>query len=183
MKRHNEVARLDFSDLWDDEGSEYDAWLSHKREDVGITLTGMLHAFSMSRADLARQLDWKPSRVTRALSGRENLTINSIAEIVHAVGLDFDLVLRERAQARGLHCWEDADHSETLMAKVTTLLDEVTVMHTETAAMRNTYSALLKATFRKGAAKSDTSNSEGRGFETEFEYTLEDDYESIANQA
>ena len=85
------MRRPDLADLWDDGDDEHTAWLANKREDVAITLTGLLHERQLSRADLARALGWKPSRVSRALSGRENLTINTLAQIISATGQDFAL--------------------------------------------------------------------------------------------
>lgn len=100
---HNERA---FADFWDDADDEHASWLANKRDDVAITLTGMLHAKGMSFAELAEKLGWKRSRVSKALSGRENLTTNTIAEIVKAAGFDFDIAVRKPSEVRHFQPWE-----------------------------------------------------------------------------
>ena len=99
--------KFDLADLWGDEDDGRDWWLESKREDVAITLTGMLDNRKISFAELSRRLDWKPSRVSRALSGRENLTINTIAAIVRAAEFDLDLVVRPKSALRVFQPWEE----------------------------------------------------------------------------
>lgn len=109
-KTHEAAAaprKLDLADLWGGEDSGRDWWLENKRDDIAITLTGMLDDRKISFADLARLLDWKPSRVSRALSGRENLTINTVAEIVRAADYDFDLIVRPKSAKRAFQPWEE----------------------------------------------------------------------------
>lgn len=104
--------KTDLADLFaeDDLAVELDAvrdwWLENKRDDIAISLTGLLEQCNISFADLARRLAWKPSRISRVLSGRENLTINTIAEIVRAADFDFDLVMRPKSAQRALQPWE-----------------------------------------------------------------------------
>lgn len=81
-------------------------WLRNKREDTAMELTGLLHHVELSRAEVARKLDWKPSRVTRALSGNENLTINTLASIIEAAGMDYDIVFRPKGSCRNVQPWE-----------------------------------------------------------------------------
>lgn len=93
--------------LWGDiEYDEHDELLRNKRQDAGIDLCSLLSHANISRADLARLLNWKPSRVTKALSGNENLTINTLASIIDALGMDFDLVFRKKGACRTLQPWE-----------------------------------------------------------------------------
>lgn len=103
---NNEHNERDLADLWGDVEDDHACWLANKRDDVAITLTGMLHAKGVSFAQLADRLDWKRSRVSRALSGKENLTINTIAEIVQAAGFDFDIAVRNQGETRHFQPWE-----------------------------------------------------------------------------
>ncbi|HRQ59173.1 MAG TPA: helix-turn-helix transcriptional regulator [Azoarcus taiwanensis] len=130
-----EARKLDLADLWGDEDNSHDWWLEGKRDDVAITLTGMLENRGISFADLARKLDWKPSRVSRALSGRENLTINTIAEIIRAADYDFDLLVRPKSAQRALQQWEESELRCDLLEHLKiceTLVEAAQAMH-ETA--------------------------------------------------
>lgn len=100
----------DFSDFISESWDDKDCRVKAKKEDVAITLTGMLYHQGISRAELGRILNWKKSRVTRALSGAENLTIKTLYEIIDAVGYDFDIVLRAKDKPRELQLYEK--HSE-----------------------------------------------------------------------
>lgn len=125
----------DLVDLWDDEGDSHEYWLANKRDDIAIVLTGMLEDRSMSFADLARALNWKPSRVSRALSGRENLTVNTIAEIVGAADYDFDILIRPKSARRAYQPWEEQQMGCELFERLLiceNLVEEVRAMH-ETA--------------------------------------------------
>lgn len=142
-------SRLD--DLLDFEVNDHAEWLRHKREDAAIALTGMLHAAGMSRADLARRLDWKASRVTRALSGNENLTINTLAEIINAAGMDFDVMLRSRTGCRALQPWEGANIGVVILGlhdQVVNKLNDAKNTCVEAKAVLNSANELVRAAFR-----------------------------------
>lgn len=141
--------------LWD--GIEFDEHaeiLRNKREDAGIQLCSLLHQVGLSRADLARALDWKPSRVTRALSGNENLTLNTITDIIDAAGMDYDIVFRKKGTCRTFQFWEkerlDADilnmHSQLCCA-----LGEVKDLHRRATANLETVQEMTRAVFRRAA--------------------------------
>lgn len=90
------------SNTWDDEEYRF----SSIKEDVAIALTSMLYHNGMSRTELCDRLGWKKSRVSKALSGKENLTLRTIYEIANAVGLRFDLVFNKVDEPRALQPWE-----------------------------------------------------------------------------
>lgn len=136
----------------------HEEWLHLKREDVAIVLTSMLGSAGMSRADLARKLDWKPSRVTRALSGKENLTINTLSEIVDAAGYDFDILLRKRCESRAFQPWEQQSEYQEKLEFATMLLEQIRDMHhtakghlKEAAAMKATAEDISRTFFRGSA--------------------------------
>lgn len=148
------MPRLDLADLWDEGDDEHADWLANKREDVAITLTGLLHERQLSRADLARALGWKPSRVSRALSGRENLTINTLAEIIGATGEDFDFLIRKRGAARAMQPWERAAIIYSLFDLHTELTERVEQAKdhcTKAEAILTAASTLNRALFRRGS--------------------------------
>lgn len=188
-ERHAAVAttrRPDLVDLWDDGDDEHVAWLANKREDVAITLTGLLHERQLSRAGLARALGWKPSRVTRALSGRENLTINTLAEIISATGQDFDLVIRQRGVARALQPSEHAAMIYSLVDLHNELSEHVEQAkdHCKKAeAILTAASSLNRALFRRGSQMPGMQLlSNGKAMNVNFSMT-EDNDACLARQA
>ncbi len=89
-------------------------WLREKRQAIVETLNGLISARQIERGDLAQRLGWKPARLTRVLAGKETISINAIAQIVAALGVDFDLVIRES----GIEA--SADGSSALTGNATT---------------------------------------------------------------
>ncbi|MCL5041554.1 MAG: helix-turn-helix domain-containing protein [Gammaproteobacteria bacterium] len=79
-----------FTSIWDDEDTLFEA----KTQDVAIALASAVEEAGLSRAELAKKLEWKPSRVTKVLTGSSNLTLKTIFQVCQAIGLEFDVVLR-----------------------------------------------------------------------------------------
>lgn len=77
-----------------------------KMEQVASHLVGLLRHSNISRAELATQLGWKKSRVTRVLSGDENLTIKTISTITQQLGYDFDIVFHNKNYERPKQPWQ-----------------------------------------------------------------------------
>lgn len=77
-----------------------------KSVDVAADLVLLLHHAGKSRAELARGLGWSRARVTQVLSGRENLTVQTIAAVTRALGYTFDTVFRKSAEAAPVQPWE-----------------------------------------------------------------------------
>lgn len=87
-----------------------------KAVDVAADLTLLLHHAGKTRADLARALGWSRARVTQVLSGRENLTVQTIAVVTKALGYTFDAVFRKTGEPAAAQPWD---------AQVTLALDMV----------------------------------------------------------
>lgn len=68
------------------DGNDPHCRISARTQDIAITSTGMLHQREISRAELARRLGWKRSRVTGALSGKENLRLKTLRDIIAVNG-------------------------------------------------------------------------------------------------
>lgn len=49
-------------------------------------ISQLMHEKGMSKADLARELKKSRAWVTQLLSGKNNLTIRTLAEVIHALG-------------------------------------------------------------------------------------------------
>lgn len=155
-KATDDAVRVKLSDLWDDaEIDEHAEILRNKREDAGIGLCSLLHQAGLTRAELARKLEWKPSRVTRALSGNENLTLNTLTEIINAAGMDYDIVFRNKGTCRTFQPWEkerlDADIL-CMHGQLSSALGEVKDLHRRVTANLDTVHEMTRSIFRRAAA-------------------------------
>lgn len=65
-----------------------------KAAGIAADLVLLLDHVGLTRADLARALGWTRARVTQVLSGKENLTTQTIAGIAKALGYTFDVTFR-----------------------------------------------------------------------------------------
>src|SRR5690554_445633 len=102
------------SELWADEDLVFDA----KAQDLAIRLAYEVGRTGLNQAQLAEKLDWKPSRVSRVLTGSTNLTMKTIFQICRAIDLDFDVVLR-RPEEKTLVVDKDYHHAYLREAKST----------------------------------------------------------------
>jgi transcriptional regulator with XRE-family HTH domain len=147
--------RRSLRDLLNVEFDEHAEILRNKREDAAIELCDLLHQVGISRAELARKLDWKPSRVTRALSGKENLTLNTLAEIINAAGMDYDLVFRKKGSCRSFQPWDRERFNAEILCmynQLTSALGEVKDLHQHVSANLDTARELNRAAFRRASA-------------------------------
>lgn len=71
---------------------ENESWLKWSRQ-LAVSLIGYMHDHNMKRADLATALNVSPQYVSRLLSGTENLSFKSIANIEEKLGVNFMSVL------------------------------------------------------------------------------------------
>ncbi len=55
------------------------------------TVAGLLESLRLPRKELARRLGVSPGRVSQILSGKENLTVRSLAALGWALGVRFEL--------------------------------------------------------------------------------------------
>ena len=65
---------------------ENESWLRWSRQ-LATTLMGYMQEHKMKRADLAHKLNVSPQYVSRLLSGTENLSFKSIANIEEKLGI------------------------------------------------------------------------------------------------
>ncbi|HUW45447.1 MAG TPA: helix-turn-helix transcriptional regulator [Dehalococcoidia bacterium] len=79
-----------------------------KKDYVATQLAALMSFCKKSRSDVAKDLGWKKSRVTRVLSGRENLTIKSIWEFTAYLGFEFDVAFRRPDELRAKQPWQTA---------------------------------------------------------------------------
>lgn len=74
-------------------GDIYDVDMSvMQMESVASDLVFLLKHSGLNRSELANNLGWKKSRVTKVLSGDENLTIKTITSVAECLGYGFNIV-------------------------------------------------------------------------------------------
>ena len=72
---------------------------------VASSLVSLLKHNGSSRAQLAGKLDCKRNRVTRILSGDENLTLKTITSVAEALGYAFDVVFYNKDYPKPKQPW------------------------------------------------------------------------------
>ncbi|MDC4558786.1 helix-turn-helix transcriptional regulator [Acinetobacter baumannii] len=97
-------------------GDEYDVDMSAiKMEQVASHLVGLLRHKNISRSQLAKELGWRKSRVTKVLSGDENLTIKTMTIITQKLGYDFDVIFHNKNYDKPKQPWQiDRERRELL---------------------------------------------------------------------
>jgi len=102
MSSNNDFSDL-VRDLWADDGLVFET----KAQEVSAALASAVCRAGLNRAQLAQKLGWKPSRVSKILTGSSNLTLKTIFQICQAIDLEFDVVLRKAAPAVKPEACED----------------------------------------------------------------------------
>ncbi|MBN2112614.1 MAG: helix-turn-helix transcriptional regulator [Acidimicrobiia bacterium] len=69
--------------------------------EVTDTISALLQGLGLSQADLAGRLGVTKGRVSQILSGRQNMTLRTLAAIGWALGVTFDLSPRPMADRAG----------------------------------------------------------------------------------
>ncbi|MHB1145513.1 MAG: helix-turn-helix domain-containing protein [Thiobacillus sp.] len=100
-----ESFKASYADVWG-EINEFESGFDSVKIDLSVMLCGLLDKAGITRGELSEKLKWKPSRVTRVLSGDENLTLKTIYEVCHAVGYTFDVVVRKANERQALQPWQ-----------------------------------------------------------------------------
>lgn len=80
-----------------------------KKDEVGTDLASLVAFADKNRSSLAEVLGYKKSRVTRILSGLENLTLRTIHDVCKAVGYEFDITFRKKSEAKPLQPWQSVE--------------------------------------------------------------------------
>ena len=80
--------------------------LEIKKMEVATHLAALMSYKGKTRAGLATEMGWNKSRITRVLSGKENLTIKTIWEFSSYLGVDFSVAFRESTQPKPKQPWQ-----------------------------------------------------------------------------
>lgn len=77
-----------------------------KKSAVANELCALMAHKNLSRARLAERLNWKASRLTKVLSGQQNLTVKTITEVATALEYDFKLCFYKSYEVIHVQPWE-----------------------------------------------------------------------------
>lgn len=83
--------------------------LELQKDQVGTDLVSLLAFVDTNRTALAEALGYKKSRITRILSGMENLTLRTIHDVCKAIGYEFDVTFRKKSEAKPLQPWQSVE--------------------------------------------------------------------------
>ncbi|OFR95846.1 helix-turn-helix transcriptional regulator [Neisseria sp. HMSC063B05] len=109
LPSHNVLNKEDFSYLFD--FSDFNT-VDLSKEKIASSLAALISYSGIKRKDLAKKLKWKESRLSKALSGRQNLTLKSITEITVALGYDFDIIFHKDYNIKPyIQPWEINQHN------------------------------------------------------------------------
>lgn len=93
MGKHEGMKGGDLAELWQEVAGS-DASFIAKKIEVGSDLASLVVHAGTKRADVARALSKPESRLSKVLSGDENLTLKTIFDLCRAIGYDFQVVFR-----------------------------------------------------------------------------------------
>lgn len=102
---------IDLDSLFNEAWGDSEFRFAIKTQTVATDLARAVADAGQTRAAVADKLGWKPSRLSKILSGDANLTLRTLHELSEALGLEFDVILRHRDQARAAQPWE-AEHCQ-----------------------------------------------------------------------
>lgn len=81
-----------------------------KKNYLATQLAALMSYNGKTRSEMAAELGWQKSRVTKVLSGNDNLTIKSICEFSTHLGYDFDILFHFHEQPRPKQPWQIRDN-------------------------------------------------------------------------
>ena len=79
-----------------------------KKVAIATNFSALIHHVGKSKSEIADDLGWKRSRLSKVLSGEQNLTIKTMVDLSNAVGYDFDVIFHKSNvfSHRSLQPWE-----------------------------------------------------------------------------
>lgn len=77
-----------------------------KKGSVAANLSALMVYSNITQSQLAKKLKWKASRLSKVLSGQQNLTLKTIADITFALEYDFELCFHKPSETLTAQPWE-----------------------------------------------------------------------------
>lgn len=99
-------------------GDIYDVDMSvMQMESIATDLVFLLKHSGLSRSELAKKLNWTKSRVTKVLSGDENLTIKTITSVAECLGYTFDVIFHNENYEQPKQPWHIDRLNKSILAE------------------------------------------------------------------
>lgn len=105
--RNTEIAENSEFDFFD--FSDVDPFFT-KKNAVANELLALISHENISRKQLCKSLDWAPSRLSKVLSGEQNITVKTITAISLALGYDFSIYFHKIHKKEMVQPWEKASY-------------------------------------------------------------------------
>jgi transcriptional regulator with XRE-family HTH domain len=134
----------DLADLWAILHGEA-ARFELKKSEIGSEMASLLAFHEITRAKIANKLGWPESRLSKVLSGKENLTIKTIFEFCDAFGVEFDVIFRKLGGQRAPQLWEN----QALLRDIRRLHEDLGNSVQQAQAMLESAKAVNRLAFRK----------------------------------
>lgn len=101
---------IDFSAVWD--SSDVDFRFDNKAQELAVDLVNALIHSGKTQAELAEELGWKPSRVSKLFHGSSNMTIKTLFVLLDSLDLEFDVVFKQPNNEKPLQPWQKSSYAE-----------------------------------------------------------------------
>lgn len=121
-----DIGDFDFFDFSDVDPVEV------KKSAIANDLCALIAHENLSRVKLARKLNWKPSRLSRVLSGKQNLTVRTITDIAVALDYDFKIYFHKKTEVLHVQPWESTLRSVPKAIEQTTFSKNYLVWNLQT---------------------------------------------------
>jgi len=95
-----DIGDFDFFDFSDVDPIEV------KKASVAANLSALIAYSHITQSQLAKKLNWKASRLSKVLSGQQNLTLKTISDISFALEYDFELCFHKPSETLTVQPWE-----------------------------------------------------------------------------
>ncbi len=79
------------AELWQESLQDEDFRFELKAQEVAVGLASAFAQNGMTQKELADQLGWKTSRVSKVLHGASNLTLKTLFEVCEALNIEFNI--------------------------------------------------------------------------------------------
>ncbi len=120
--------------------------LEIKKEEISSQLSALLSFSGLSRSEVSRYLNWKRSRVSKVLSGEENLTIKTIFQFCGAIGYNFSVIFTKPEEKIPLQPWEKMSITDSFIDIKNTTLENYVIDDRKISETQNDRIPLLNVT-------------------------------------
>ncbi|WP_226093624.1 helix-turn-helix domain-containing protein (plasmid) [Dickeya oryzae] len=104
-----ENSEFDFFDF-----SDVDPFFT-KKNAVANELLALISHENISRSQLCEKLNWAPSRLSKVLSGEQNITVKTITAISLALGYDFSIYFHKIYKKEMVQPWEKSSYISNIL--------------------------------------------------------------------